>query len=78
MTPGDSAGWTLTPGTPRWGCAVAEVNIHLENKKTGREIIPSGFFIMVRLTGIEPVHPAPEAGALSPELQAQTYYAIKL
>ena len=25
---------------------------------------------MVRLTGIEPVHPAPEAGALSPELQA--------
>ena len=25
---------------------------------------------LVRLTGIEPVHPAPEAGALSPELQA--------
>ncbi|KUK52149.1 MAG: hypothetical protein XD78_2177 [Desulfotomaculum sp. 46_296] len=26
---------------------------------------------LVRLVGIEPTHPAPEAGALSPELQAQ-------
>ena len=26
---------------------------------------------MVRLVGIEPTHPAPEAGALSTELQAQ-------
>lgn len=28
---------------------------------------------MVRLAGIEPAHPAPEAGALSPELQAHLY-----
>lgn len=28
--------------------------------------------LLVRLTGIEPTHPAPEAGALSTELQAQT------
>ena len=27
---------------------------------------------MVRLIGIEPTHPAPEAGALSTELQART------
>ena len=35
---------------------------------------------MVRLTGIEPTHPAPEAGALSTELQAfmqQNNYIIK-
>lgn len=36
---------------------------------------------MVRLIGIEPTHPAPEAGALSTELQAHTlrcdhYYSI--
>jgi hypothetical protein len=28
---------------------------------------------MVRLIGIEPTHPAPEAGALSTELQAHTF-----
>ncbi len=28
---------------------------------------------MVRLAGIEPAHPAPEADALSTELQAQFY-----
>jgi hypothetical protein len=27
-------------------------------------------FLVARLGGIEPPHPAPEAGALSPELQA--------
>lgn len=31
---------------------------------------------LVRLTGIEPTHPAPEAGALSTELQAQTLYQL--
>ena len=29
-----------------------------------------GPYLMVRLIGIEPTHPAPEAGALSTELQA--------
>ena len=29
--------------------------------------------ILARLIGIEPTHPAPEAGALSTELRAQTY-----
>ena len=31
------------------------------------------FPFLVRPTGIEPTHPAPEAGALSTELRAQTY-----
>ena len=32
--------------------------------------------ILVRLTGIEPTHPAPEAGALSTELQAQMLWQL--
>ena len=33
----------------------------------------SSTFFMVCLIGIEPTHPAPEAGALSTELQAHNY-----
>ena len=33
-------------------------------------------FLMVRLRGIEPPHPAPEAGALSTELQAHNALLI--
>ena len=43
---------------------------HGRTVKKSRPALQSG--ILVRLTGIEPTHPAPEAGALSTELQAQT------
>lgn len=42
----------------------------MRNIKNPLTVQIRGFF-MVRPTGIEPTHPAPEAGALSTELRAQ-------
>jgi hypothetical protein len=36
------------------------------------------YFSMARPTGIEPVHLAPEASALSPELRAQDYHICNI
>ena len=45
----------------------------LRKLKNPRTVAVSGFraILMVRPAGIEPAHPAPEAGALSPELRAR-------
>ena len=48
-----------------------------DNERPPKNVVFIGGFL-VRLIGIEPTHPAPEAGALSTELQAQITFNIIL
>ena len=47
------------------------IKIDDQSKNDSHQTPPFQYFSMVRPTGIEPAHLAPEASALSPELRAQ-------
>ena len=61
------------------GCPGAFLGVKItQNAKNSQNKVPRVLGLMVRPAGIEPALPAPEAGALSPELRAHMNLTTKI